>query len=96
MTPSSRPRVPWSHWDKFLMVTLGVIIVLVFSLFFWLHILDTNPTVSIPNPVMPTQNARDYYIEAANEVIDTSKIALVNWQPPPSIRDLGCHCHLNE
>ena len=63
------------------MVTLGVTIVLVFSLVFWLHMLDTNPIVSIPNPVMPTQNARDYYVAAANEVIDSNKIASVNWQP---------------
>ena len=95
---NSRPRVPWSHGDKFLMLLLGLVLPLALGLVFWFRALDRNPDVPIPTPTMPATNARDYYIAASNAVIDDKKIedARVpqslagrspNSPPPPSLAD---------
>jgi len=95
---SRRPKVPWSHGDKFLMLLLGLIVPLALGAFFWFRALDQNPTVSIPTPTMPTPNARDYYVAAANAVVDDAKIEAARapqnpagqstgGQPPPSLAD---------
>ena len=81
MATLSRPHIPYSRWDKFLFATLGIVAALVVGISIWLHILDTDPVVAIPSPTMPTHNARDYFIEAANSVVDEGKILDVNWQP---------------
>ena len=71
---NSRPRVPWSHGDKFLMLVLGLVLPLALGLVLWLRALDQNPTVSVPMPTMPVMNARNYYIAAYNAVVDNGKI----------------------
>ena len=81
MAESPRTRVPYSRGDKFLLVSLGTIAALVVGISLWLHILDTDPVIAIPAPTMPAHNARDYFIEAANGVVDEGKISFVNWQP---------------
>ncbi len=81
MAASPRTRVPYSRGDKFLFVTLGIITGLVAGISLWLHTLDTDPIVAIPTPKIPVPNARDYFIEAANGVVDEGKIMDVNWQP---------------
>ena len=70
----SSPKVPWSVWDRFLFVTLGLVFVLVVGLGFWLHALDANPTVTVPTPTMPVKNAYTYYVAAAKAVVDNDKI----------------------
>ena len=77
----SRTRIPYSRGDKFLLVSLGTIAALVAGITLWLHILDTDPVVAVPTPTMPAHNARDYFIDAANGVVDEGKIWDVNWQP---------------
>jgi len=81
MAASPRTRVPYSRGDKFLFVMLGIVTGLVAGISLWLYILDTDPVVAVPTPKMPVPNARDYFIEAANGVVDTKKIIRVNWQP---------------
>lgn len=81
MAESPRTRVPYSRGDKLLFVALGITMGLVAGITLWLHILDTDPVVAIPTPTMPAHNARDYFIEAANGVVDEGKILDVNWQP---------------
>ncbi len=95
---NSRPKVPWSRGDKFLMLLLGLVLPLALGLVFWFRALDRNPDVSIPTPTMPTTNARDFYIAAANAVVDDKKIGdartpqnlagrTPNSPPPPSLAD---------
>ena len=64
MTTPPRTRVPWSHWDKFLFIFLGIVVVLAVSVAVWFRGLDISPTVTIPTPVMPAQNAYDYFVAA--------------------------------
>ena len=80
---NSRPKIPWSHGDKFLMLMLGLVLPSALGLTLWSRALDRNPNVSIPTPVVPTPNARDYYIAAGNAVIDSDKIsfAVGSWNP---------------
>ncbi len=40
--------------------------------FYWINV---DPVVSIPMPVMPAPNARDVYLQAANQVVDAPPIA---------------------
>ena len=80
---NSRPKIPWSHGDKFLMLALGLVLPSALGLTLWSRALDRNPTVSIPTPTMPTSNARNYYIAASDAVIDGGKISntRVPWNP---------------
>ena len=95
---NSRPKVPWSRGDKFLMFLLGLILPIILGLFFWSRALDRNPDVSVPTPAMPATNARDYYIAASKAVVDEGKIEdarasltstgrLFNGKMPPSLAD---------
>ena len=95
---TTRPKVPWSRGDKFLMLVLGLVLPLALGLVFWFRALDRNPDISIPTPTMPATNARDYYIAAADAVVDDKKIEeardslnppgrLPNSPPPPSRAD---------
>ena len=95
---NSRPKVPWSRGDKFLMFLLGLILPIILGLFFWSRALDRNPDVSVPTPTMPATNARDYYIAASKAVVDEGKIEdarasltstgrLFNGKMPPSLAD---------
>ena len=56
------------------MISLGIVVVLVIGLGIWFHILDTNPTVAVPAPAMPVNNAYTYYKSAAESVVDSGKI----------------------
>lgn len=80
---NSHRKVPWSHGDKFLMLVIGLVLPLALGLTFWFRALDTNPTVAVPSPPMPATNARDYYVAAANAVVDDKKIgyAVGSWNP---------------
>ena len=80
---NSRPKIPWSHGDKFLMLMLGLVLPLSLAAFFWSRALDQNPTVSVPTPTMPTPNARSYYIAATAAIVDSSKVDNANgwWNP---------------
>src|SRR5690349_6406407 len=40
----------------------------------WWQTLNEVPKVSIPTPMMPSPNARDYYIKAGNALVDSDKI----------------------
>lgn len=71
---SNHPKVPWSVWDKFLLIVLSLVAVLVVGIGTWLHALDTNPTISVPTPAMPTNNAYTYDKAAADAVVDSGKI----------------------
>ena len=79
----ARPKVPWSRGDRFLMFVLGLVLPLALGLFLWLRALDKDPDISIPTPTMPATNAREYYIAAANAVVDGDKIgfAVGPWNP---------------
>ena len=80
---NSRPKIPWSHGDKFLMLMLGLVLPSALGLTLWSRALDRNPNVSVPTPTMPARNARDSYIAAGNAVIDSDKIsfAVGSWNP---------------
>ena len=80
---NSRPKIPWSRGDKFLMLMLGLVLPSALGLTLWSRALDRNPNVSIPTPTVPTPNARDYYIAASNAAIDSDKIsfAVGSWNP---------------
>ncbi len=80
------------------MLILGLVLPLALGLVFWFRALDQNPAVSIPTPVMPAMNARDYYVAATNAVVDGQKIEdarasfnpqgrLPNSPPSPSLAD---------
>ena len=56
------------------MTTLGIGLVLVIGLGTWFHALDTNPNITVPILVMPTNNAYNYYKAAAYAMVDTGKI----------------------
>lgn len=71
---SQRKRVPWSHWDRLLMIVLSVVLVLVVSLGLWLHGLEADPVVSVPTPPMPNPNAHDLLTSADSEVVDARKL----------------------
>ncbi len=71
---SQRKRIPWSHWDRFLMTVLSVVLVLVVCLGIWFHRLEENPAVSIPTPQMPSPNAYDLLTAADSAVVDARKI----------------------
>lgn len=79
---TTRKKVPWSHWDRFLFIVLGLIFVLVIGLSIWFHELDKNPEVSIPTPTPPAVNAFPYYKVASEAVIDSDKIGVA--LSPPS------------
>ena len=71
---NSRPKVPWSRGDKFLMILLGLVLPITLGLFLWSRALDQNPDITVPTPAMPAMNARAYYIAASNAVVDEGKI----------------------
>lgn len=41
----------------------------------WWGSIETTPTVSIPTPVLPSPNAYDYYVAAANALVDVKETA---------------------
>jgi len=86
---NSRPKVPWSRGDKFLMLMLGLVLPLCLAAFFWLRALDQNPAVSIPTPTMPAPNAHDYYIAATGAVVDDGKISYANGRWNPATKPSG-------
>ena len=86
---NSRPKVPWSRGDKFLMLLLGLVLPLCLSGFFWLRALDRNPTASIPTPAMPSPNARDYYIAATAALVDSGKVDNANGRWNPATKPVG-------
>lgn len=79
MTPETtgkRPKRPWTRSDKFLVVAPTVLTVAACGLFFWLRTLDRTPVVALPPPpVMPTINARNYFVAAANAAAVTGSVA---------------------
>lgn len=86
---NSRPKVPWSRGDKFLMIMLGLVLPLSLAAFFWSRALDQDPIVSIPTPTVITPNARDYYIAATDAVLDDSKISFANGRWSPATKPSG-------
>ena len=86
---NSRPKVPWSRGDKFLMLMVGLVLPLSLAAFFWLRALDQNPVVSIPTPTMPSPNARSYYIAATDAIVDDSKISYANGRWNPTTKPSG-------
>ena len=70
MTPTKKPHVPRSHWDKLLFITLGIVAALAVGVTFWFRWLDINPSPSVPTPTMPVPNARDYFEAAGNAKIE--------------------------
>ena len=70
MIPTKKPHTPWSHWDKFLFITIGIVAALAISLAFWFRGLDINPSITVPTPTMPVPNARDYFEAAGNAKIE--------------------------
>ena len=81
MTPR-RAKVPWSHGDKFLMIALGLVVVLVIGVGIWFYNLDKDPEVSVPSPVMPTRNAYDYYKAAAAGIVAEKTLSDIFSQHP--------------
>ena len=86
---NSRPKVPWSRGDKFLMLMLGLVLPLCLTAFFWLRALDRNPVVSIPTPIMPKPNARDFYIAATAALVDSGKVDNANGRWNPATKPVG-------
>jgi len=80
---NSRPKVPWSHGDKFLMLVIGLVLPFALGLTLWFRALDQDPTVSVPTPTMPSPNARDYYIAATDALVEGNKVDFANgrWNP---------------
>ena len=70
MTPTKKPLTPWSHWDKFLFIVLGIVAMLAVSVAFWFRGLDINPSITVPTPTMPVPNARDYFEAAGNAKVE--------------------------
>ena len=66
---SQRKRVPWSHWDRLLMIVLGLILILVVGFGLWSHALEENPVVSVPEPQMPNPNAYDDFQAAGYAIV---------------------------
>ena len=70
MTSTKKPHVPWSHWDKFLFIVLGIVAALAVGIVLWFRGLDINPSITVPTPTMPVPNARDYFEAAGNAKIE--------------------------
>ena len=72
---------PWTKGEK---VLIGVILLTVSLAVvgrLWWHHASDEPVVSIPTPVMPTQNAYNYFQSAAAMELDRGKImwAIIPW-----------------
>jgi len=73
-----RKLVPWSKGDRLLMVVLAVLVVTVgaaIGLGAWSRAQDRTPALTVPDPVMPSPNALDYYVQAANAVVGSAAIS---------------------
>jgi len=70
MTPTKKLHVPWSHWDKFLFIVLGIVAALAVGIVLWFRGLDINPSIAVPTPIMPVPNARDYFEAAGNAKVE--------------------------
>ena len=70
MTPTKKPLTPWSHWDKFLFIVLGIVAALAVGIVLWFRGLDINPSITVPTPTMPVPNARDYFEAAGNAKVE--------------------------
>ena len=77
-----RKRVPWSHGDRLLMIVLGLLVIGV-GLGVWSHGRDRTPAVSIPDPILPSPNAYDYYVKAGNAITGDAIISPSTPHPPP-------------
>ncbi len=82
-------RVSWSHWDRFLFIVLGIVLVLIIGLVFWFRALDKNPDVSVPTPPMPANNAFNYYKAATDDLVDGNKVDWAMSKLPPGQKPSG-------
>lgn len=73
----------WSRGDRLLFVVTAVLAALGLGGFFWLRAANTLPASLPPPHPMPAVNARDYYIAAADTLLDNNKISYADrpWGP---------------
>lgn len=63
-----------SRGKKALLLAIGFLAVVVIIGSFGVYLLNKNPVVHVPMPVMPSPNAFDFFTKAGNAVKDSSKI----------------------
>jgi len=63
-----------NHKDRLLLIVTGGIVLLGIIGLFWWRAMNTIPAIKIPNPKMPSPNARDYFIAACNAMRDSNKV----------------------
>jgi len=79
----TQTKRPWSRGDNLLITVPSILAALGCGLFFWLRAANTLPApLPLPHP-MPTVNARDYYIAAADTLLENNKIGYADrpWGP---------------
>ena len=59
---------------RWLLILTGVAAVIIVAIVAWSQIMNAMPVVKIPTPVMPSPNAHDFYVDAANALRDGRKI----------------------
>ena len=88
MNKATSRKQPWTKGEKFILAAILLTVALaVFGTFWWRQFnsnLNTNPVVSVPTPVMPAQNAFDYFNAAESAEVQATSVgyAIASWHPP--------------
>jgi hypothetical protein len=73
-----QPRYARRQYYLRILFALGVVILgLMFIASMWWGTLNDTPTLKIPMPTMPKQNARDYFIKASDEIVNDMQLAYI-------------------